>query len=229
MRHSKRYATEEAAEMAAERKRAIALANAKDTEPADDFGVLPCRGCDGFHVHKALKPQAPVVTGNPVPSPSPRVSSRRDTGFDGRTRALIWRRDGGRCVGCGVEITEGMWWSLQHREPRQVGGNGAANGIVHCGSATSRGCHRKAEDRTILTRIRGYWIKVNRIPVPDPADVPVWYAHDQAWFRLDNDGGRVRCEPPVIADPDDLEYLQGDGRVHAALDGTLQAALAGAA
>lgn len=203
-RCGKRYATEADAERGAQRKRDNAGDNAGDN-PAQDYGVLPCRGCRGYHVHETLPHNAPAVTeGADTSSPSPRA--RKDTGFDRLTRALIWRRDGGRCAGCGVEITDGMWWSLQHRLPRQVGGNQASNGLVHCGSATSPGCHRKAEDRTLITRIRGYWIRANCKPVPDPDEIPVWYAHERQWFNLDNQGGRAECNPPAI-DPADFDEL----------------------
>ena len=116
-----------------------------------------------------------------------------------KTRDVVWIRDEGRCVGCGLYLTREMWHSIQHRLRRQVGGNGLANLILMCGSATSDGCHRKAEDRLWSTERLGYWIKANTKPVIDPQTVPVFYAYENAWYLLDDTGVRVICDAPKAA------------------------------
>jgi hypothetical protein len=118
-----------------------------------------------------------------------------------KTRLLVWERDNGLCVACGLFLTAGVWWSMQHRQRRGVGGNLAANLILLCGSATSRGCHRAAEDRSAETERLGYWIKANTKLLIDPADVPVFYALESCWYLLDNNGVRLLCDAPAAVIP----------------------------
>ncbi len=79
---------------------------------------------------------------------------------------------------------------------RQAGGHDPANLITLCGSATSAGCHRLAEDRNSDAERRGLWIRANTNPPIDPGSVPVFYAHEQDWFLLHGDGTRTRCPAP---------------------------------
>jgi hypothetical protein len=94
----------------------------------------------------------------------------RETGPSRKARALVWQRDLGRCVACGKTLRDGDWWSIQHRVARgQSGTNDLFNLILLCGSATSAGCHRRAEDRDREFNARGYWLH----SWEDPAMVPV--------------------------------------------------------
>jgi hypothetical protein len=90
----------------------------------------------------------------------------------GKTRALVWIRDEGRCVACAKLILPGDWWSMQHRLARgQGGGNGCDNLLVLCGSATSAGCHRRCEDRDREYNARGYWLESWEVPALTPVMV----------------------------------------------------------
>ncbi|HET9893777.1 MAG TPA: HNH endonuclease signature motif containing protein [Streptosporangiaceae bacterium] len=114
-------------------------------------------------------------------------------------RKLVWERDGGRCVACGLILGDGVWWSMQHRMRRAAGGNLPSNLILLCGSATSPGCHRNAEDRTPEAERLGYWIRANTKPPLDPALIPVFYYLDDSWYLLSADGTRTLCPAPEIA------------------------------
>ena len=95
----------------------------------------------------------------------------RDTGPDRATRFLVYEREGLRCACCGVPLdSETCWRSIQHRKARGVGGgNEMANLILLCGSATSDGCHLRAEQRSDEMHARGFWLRSDE----DPALVPV--------------------------------------------------------
>lgn len=114
-----------------------------------------------------------LVNNDKIPSASfapPRRKVNRNTGPSARVRKLVWQRDQGACVACGRVITDGMWWSMQHRKARGQGGdNTPSNLILLCGSATSAGCHRRAEDRDREFNARGYWLH----SYEDPATTPV--------------------------------------------------------
>jgi hypothetical protein len=124
---------------------------------------------------------------------------RKDTGPSRKVRALVMERDNYRCVSCGAVVGVALtWWSLQHRKARGQGGdNSPQNLIVLCGSATSPGCHRRAEDRDRESNACGYWLQ----SWEDPALVPVMLFSEQgsgisAW--LTEDGG-YSFEPPAGA------------------------------
>lgn len=110
------------------------------------------------------------------------------------TVAVAWARfDGPRCACCGKPLPAGgwLWRSLQHRIPRQAGGHRLSNLIGLCGSATSSGCHRLAEDRTAQMREWGFWIGAEEhldprlVPVHvlfgDGVRRPVWLDDDGSW------------------------------------------------
>ena len=112
------------------------------------------------------------------------------------TRELVCERDRQCCVACGRYVGDGFtWWSLQHRVARGVGGgNGPENLLVLCGSATSRGCHRTAEDRDAVSHARGYWLRSDE----DPALVPVEHVlHGRVWLL--GDGTVSREMPAAVA------------------------------
>jgi 5-methylcytosine-specific restriction endonuclease McrA len=120
---------------------------------------------------------------------------RRDTGPDRATRAKVYEREGGMCASCGRHLGEQDWKSIQHRVRRQVGGNGLENLILLCGSATSPGCHRKAEDRSEEMHFRGYWLRSDE----DPRLVPVMLFSEHgsgitAWLTAD---GQYSFEAPA--------------------------------
>ena len=125
-----------------------------------------------------------------------RKTSPRDTGPDRRTRFLVYEREGLRCASCGTYLgSETCWRSIQHRKARGVGGgNELENLILLCGSATSPGCHRKAEDRDPEMHARGYWLRSDE----DPALVPVMLFEESGsgmtvWLTAD---GGYSTEPP---------------------------------
>jgi len=104
--------------------------------------------------------------------PRPSVGHPRGSGPDAKTRAAVYAREGMQCAACGVALGDGAWKSIQHRVRRQVGGHGLANLVLLCGSATSPGCHRKAEDRTDEMHAAGFWLRADE----DPAQVPIMLA-----------------------------------------------------
>ena len=88
-----------------------------------------------------------------------------------KTRDLILARDNWQCAGCGTRVGGAFaWWSIQHRVARGVGGdNSPVNLVCLCGSATSKGCHRKCEDRDPVMHDRGLWLA----SYEDPALTPI--------------------------------------------------------
>ena len=130
---------------------------------------------------------------------TPPIASRktsRETGPSPKVRALVWQRDKGRCVACARVLRDGDWWSIQHRKARgQGGGNDPCNLILLCGSATSAGCHRRAEDRDRDFNGRGYWLH----SWEDPATTGVMVfspggSGETAWATMD---GRWIFESPA--------------------------------
>lgn len=114
--------------------------------------------------------------------------------FTPTVAALIWERDEGSCVVCGVGLhwpDRGRSWSIHHRCPRGMGGSKiawigqAANGIVLCGTGTT-GCHGDVEAHRIAAVDDG--LLVSRLGYLTAEDVPV-RMRDGLWL-LDNDGGR---------------------------------------
>ena len=98
-----------------------------------------------------------------------RPSRRKDTGPSRRTRALVLKRDDWCCVACGRDISGGWPYSLQHRLARgQGGGSEPFNLITMCGSATSAGCHRRAEDRDRHMHAAGFYLESWQNPRSEP-------------------------------------------------------------
>jgi len=136
-------------------------------------------------------------------SPMPRATAAtrkpaRKTGPDSKTRGLVLVRDNWQCVSCGKSVGGGCtWWSMQHRVARGVGGgNDLPNLILLCGSATSAGCHREAENRTAESHAKGYWLRSDE----DPALVPVMLFSEHgsgitAWLTAD---GQYSFEAPAV-------------------------------
>ena len=123
----------------------------------------------------------------------------RYTGPDRQARFLVYEREGLRCASCGTYLGgETCWRSIQHRKARGVGGdNRLENLILLCGSATSPGCHRRAEDRDRELHARGMWLRSDE----DPALVPVMLFEPSGsgmtvWLSGD---GFYRTEPPEAA------------------------------
>jgi hypothetical protein len=128
---------------------------------------------------------------------------RRDTGPTKQTRALAWERDSGCCVACGRPLVGVAWKSLQHRDPRGMGGtsdpavNELPNLIYLCGSATSDGCHFKAEQRDPEMNHRGYWLENGQ----DPAATPIFLVteHYSRWVLATRDGRYIETNAPEAA------------------------------
>ena len=85
-------------------------------------------------------------------------------------RLLVYTRDQATCQACGRNLENETWYSIQHRKARGVGGqNRIENLILVCGSATSRGCHRRCEDRDPEMTERGFvvpsWDDETLVPV----------------------------------------------------------------
>ena len=115
-------------------------------------------------------------------------------------RSMVLERDQYQCRACGKPVgMPGTWWSIQHRVARGQGGrNELPNLVLLCGSATSAGCHRLAEDRDAKMHDRGFWLRRNE----DPALVPIRMASEfgsdiTVW--LTRDGGYSVDGPEVAA------------------------------
>lgn len=122
-------------------------------------------------------------------APAPKQRRPRDTGPDAATVALVWSRDGGRCVRCGGVLTgtRGFDWSVQHRRARQgtdrrPDTNQPTNLILLCGSATTL-CHGHVESYRDQARQHGWAIRQTK----DPAAMPVQHAL-HGWVLLNADG-----------------------------------------
>jgi 5-methylcytosine-specific restriction endonuclease McrA len=140
-------------------------------------------------------PRTPIRRkSTPKAKPSPSRTPVRGTGPGQKTRELVLARDNWQCVSCGKPAGSG-WWSIQHRVARGVGGgNSLQNLVVLCGSATSAGCHREAENRTAESHARGYWLRSDE----NPALVPVLLrGRVLAW--LDDSGGYSFRPPAEVA------------------------------
>ena len=109
------------------------------------------------------------------------------TGLPRKTRDAVLARDDFQCACCGKTVGGGCsWWSIQHRKARGVGGgNALSNLIALCGSATSDGCHLRAERRGQDMLDGGFWVP----SWDDPALVPV--AHFRYGLVLLTDDGKV--------------------------------------
>lgn len=123
--------------------------------------------------------------------------------FSPKVAALIWARDEGACVICGVGLwweDRGNSWSIHHRCPRGMGGSRApwvgqaANGLVLCGTGTT-GCHGDVETNRDTAYAKGWLVRRNG--VLRPAAVPVEYRGDRLFF-LSNTGERIEIDTTPI-------------------------------
>lgn len=126
--------------------------------------------------------------------------------FSMATRLAIWEREGWRCAACGRTLYLTDFYSLQHRRARGMGGTRRAdtaavtNGLLVCGSATSRGgCHLAIEAHPAWALSKGYRVGQTR----DPATVPV-YIHHAGWVYLTPEGGYLPAKDPH---PDETRVL----------------------
>ena len=159
-----------------------------------------------LHRGKPLERKSPLLARKPLVSKSApgrhRAGSEtpRDTGPDRLTRIAVLERDQFQCCACGKPVgLPGTWWSIQHRVARGLGGtNELPNLVTLCGSATSPGCHRLAEDRGREMHEHGYWLRSDE----DPAQVPIMLASEfgsgiTVW--LTRDGGYSVEAPEAVA------------------------------
>lgn len=161
-------------------------ASEKRTEAARNAGSTFTRaaGLQSF----AQKRETP---GGAEGNSRPERKRPRDTGPSRKVRAIVLERDQYQCVACGKPAgIPGTWWSIQHRVARGVGGdNSPCNLITLCGSATSPGCHRRAEDRDPEYHARGYWLRSDEDPALTPVmvftesgcGVTAWPTTDGQW------------------------------------------------
>lgn len=141
-----------------------------------------------------LKAKTPLRRGGPLrqssPKPGKPASSKspKDTGPSAAVRKLVLERDGYRCFCCGRSVL-GQEYSLQHRQPRQMGGtskaeiNSPANLVVLLGSATTE-CHGRTESRREESNRLGYLLRSWQ----KPERTPVFHRH-LGWVLLDDEGG----------------------------------------
>jgi hypothetical protein len=104
---------------------------------------------------------------------------------------LVWERDMGRCVRCGIGLAGlVISYSCHHRLLRSQGGyDEPANRIMLCGTGTT-GCHGWAHHNRDAARPGGYiLLPTTDGRTTDPATVPVWSFLWQHKIVLDNQGG----------------------------------------
>lgn len=126
--------------------------------------------------------------------PGPARKPPRDTGPSDAMRQRVYIRDAWSCVACGRNLETVTWRSIQHRVARGVGGgNTFPNLILLCGSATSAGCHRKAEDRDPDMHAKGYWLRSHE----DPATTPILLVTEftERWVLPTADGTYADYDP----------------------------------
>jgi hypothetical protein len=141
--------------------------------------VESCR-CAGYHV---ARPK-PASDGKPR-------KAVRDTGPSSETRAMVYARDGCRCVCCGLSII-GRVHSVQHRKRRSQGGtNDLSNLITVLGNGTT-GHHARIDSRTDPhDEAKGYTVRSWQDPrevgvmifdSPDGSGVTKWLSDDGAYL-----------------------------------------------
>lgn len=117
------------------------------------------------------------------------ATTRRETGFDRRTKALILDRDGHACVCCGLTAAQTRI-VCHHRRNRGHGGskdpvtNGPANGIACCW--TCNDLMESSAPRATEARARGWKLTAGQ----NPLQVPVIDWVGRHWY-LDAHGQRV--------------------------------------
>jgi hypothetical protein len=141
--------------------------------------VESCR-CGGYH----------VTTPKPAGDGKPRKAAR-DTGPSQETRAMVYARDGARCVCCGLSIV-GQVHSVQHRKRRSQGGtNDLSNLITVLGDGTTG--HNARIDSRIdpHDEAKGYTVRSWQDPrevgvmifdSPDGPGVTKWLSDDGAYL-----------------------------------------------
>lgn len=108
-------------------------------------------------------------------------------------RALVYRRDGGRCVCCGGRCALESF-ELSHRLPRS-----AARLDCPCNLATTHaGCHRTHRNAIHMKPAAATamgWI-ISRHDTRDPAQVRMWVPR-LGWVLLDCHGGTAPAAEPT--------------------------------
>lgn len=124
----------------------------------------------------------------------------RDTGPSREVVDLVLERDQHSCVLCGVNLhgQRGRDWSIQHRDPRGMGGtrrpevNRPSSLVALCGSGTT-GCHGWAEVRRREAEALGLLLRGNEQATQVP--VATWYGV----VLLDDEGGFTHYDGEAAA------------------------------
>jgi len=157
------------------------------------------------------KPKLQAVDGDKS-KPAKRKTAR-DTGPTRKLREAVLERDQHRCARCGRGVTT-YPYSLQHRDPRGMGGSKTANRtsnlVTLCGSATSPGdCHNEVESHRAQAAKDGYLVVGDQ----HPEDVEILLArvNDEGevrfdFYLLDNVGGVQLALFPSPAPVDPFDY-----------------------
>jgi hypothetical protein len=144
----------------------------------------PC-SCGGWHLKSPERPRAATP-----------ARPRRDTGPSAETRAMVYARDLGCCVRCGVAAGN-IPHSCHHRSRRaQLGLNEASNLITLCGSGVT-GCHGWVHGHVAEAEDAGYLVRSGF----SPAAIPVTVATpDGPRLRyLTDDFQRARKRPEGVS------------------------------
>lgn len=97
-----------------------------------------------------------------------------------KMRALIYKRDGGRCVSCGS--TAGL--TVQHRKTVGMGGTKTLPTVQELVTACLP-CNQGFEAELQTKALEHGW-KLRRFA--NPAEVPVYYAWAHSWYLLKDNG-----------------------------------------
>lgn len=101
-------------------------------------------------------------------------------------RDIVWARDEGRCVMCGLALPD-KGWECHHRVLRSQGGRDEPANLLALHGPT---CHTKAHQNPTWAKRRGYIVH----PSTDPATRPV-LRHGEDW-QLPAPGRWVDSEAP---------------------------------
>ena len=118
------------------------------------------------------------------------LTKRRSTGPSPAVRALVWERDSGCCVRCGLRGGDHVWppHALHHRRPRGAGGsrledtNSPANLVTVCSP-----CHDWIESQRMLAGVHGLLLH----QASDPGAIAIRYRG--RWVLLTHDGQIKEC------------------------------------